>query len=228
MYLLGKAYYRLSRYPEARKVLIEAGRRFPDDPFARRGRFLLGDVDFADKKYLAAEKQYRIAFVNHPEGLLAFRSRLKRARCLRRAGKFELLEKYFRESFEGDDLGRAEWDVEDNSERARYREIYYKMLFEYGDFLMELKKYGEAVPIFKRVVAEYPEGEDRLWSRYMVGKAYELDNQTDRAIEQYRKIVNENARGFWAEQAQFNLNTLLWESRYNEQAMKVGGTYPEQ
>ncbi len=226
-YAISKVYFNSTMYPEAKSNLIILGNKYSGTEFGKKGKYLLGDVLFAENKFLAAEKQYRIAYISEPSGLEAFHSKYKRALCLKKAGEKEFLMKYFKDNFVISDMQREIWDIEGNTEREEYLKIYYKTLFEFGNFLHEEKRYDEAIAYFKRVIDEYPKGENKLWSDYLIGRCYELGGKKEEAINHYQMMVNTNAGDFWTEQAQFNLNNLVWGGKFQDQAVEIGGKFSE-
>jgi tetratricopeptide (TPR) repeat protein len=216
-----------SRYDEAKELLSSLDRTFPDTPFAREGKYLLGDIYMSQEKYDAAEKQYHAAYLDNAEGLSAFISKYKRIQCLRKLEKFSLLLKYFSDLIPSMDKMKESILAMPENERSPYLKYFYKILFEYGDLLMSLKKYPEAIPVYRRVVEEHPSGEDSPWSTYLIGKCYELSGEKEKAIAQFQSILEKGGEGFWVDQARFDCNNLVWNRQFQKQAMQVGGKYPE-
>jgi len=225
-YEISKAYCARSMYNKARQNILKLGISFPKTEFAIRGRYLLADIYLNNKKYLLADKQNKIAYVldENKDSLNAIISKYKRGIALRQIPKHEFLLKYYKDLFAYNDLGRENWDLEDNSKRAEYLKYYYKILFEYGDFLMEKQKYDDAIKILKRVSSEFLEGENKIWSLYLIAKAYELTERKEDAINAYKILLTENKEDFWVQQGQFNLNNLVWNDKHKNDALAIGGS----
>ena len=225
-YEIAKAYNSRSMYNKARKSILKLGIAFPESDFAVKGRYLLADIYFNNEKYVLSDKQNKIAYVldNDKNSLNAIISKYKRGIALRHIPKHDFLLKYYKDAFAYNDLGRENWDLEDNSKRAEYLKYYYKMLFEYGDFLIEKQKYNDAIKLLKRVSSEYPEGKNRIWSLYLIAKAYELTERKEDAINAYKILLAEDKEDFWVQQGQFNLNNLMWNDKHKNDALAIGGS----
>ncbi len=222
-----------SHFGEALKKLDELKKGPAEGEFVKRGRYLLGDILFKEEKYEAAEKQFRAASLSDSAGVNAWSTWLKIAKCLRKLRKTELVKMILKDTILSLEELRENWkqkappSQEQEEEQKEWTKIFYKLLFEQGDFLLEQKEYDGAVGALSRVGSEYPEGEDVTWSQYLTGKAYELSGKRDQAIEQYQKMVDASGEGYWVEQAKFNLKHLQFDRDLKTQAVEIGGRYSE-
>ncbi|MBN2144530.1 MAG: tetratricopeptide repeat protein [Candidatus Aureabacteria bacterium] len=227
LYESAKLLYGQCRYKESKDKLSALNKMAPDSVYAKEGGYLLGDIYLAQEKYDSAEKQYHAAYLENPEGFSAFMSNYKRIQCFKKMGKNTLLLKYFSDLIPNNDMKKPLIMSLPEKERSLYLKYFYKIIFEYGDLLMQLKKYSEAIVYFTRVAEEYPLGEDSSWSRYLIGKCYELNGEKEKAIVQYQSIVEKGGEGFWVDQARFDSNNLAWSRQFQKQAISVGGKYAE-
>ena len=224
-YQLAKLYYNDRRYEEAKKELIRLDADFPLHALNAAGKYLLGDVYFADSKFASAERQYRIAAINQPAGIEAIISKYKRSQCLKELKKDTLLDKYFKDLYRQHKRSQETLEALAEKDRPTFTKYIYKILFEYGNFLIEKERYEPAIKVLDQLVTEYPEGENRTHAQYMIGKVYEQTNQKEKAVSQYEQVLQSGGEAFWIEQAKFNLDSLNWNEQYRERAISLGGEY---
>ncbi len=222
---LGEIYLQQLKYSDSRNAFSELITSFPDHVLTKKARFLVGDTFFSEKKYSPAEKQYRTALRSDSLTLEGHIAKYRISFCLKELKKDELYEKYTGDLLTLDDYSRKIWDQDKNPQRAEFKKYYYKLLFDYGCWTMEKKKYNKAEKILKRVVSEFSEGEDSHQADYLIGKIYELKNLKQKALEHYGTVSS--YQDFWGEQAGFQLKKLEWEKKYQNQAEELKGMTSE-
>lgn len=155
---------------ETLSVLIK---KYPNSKWAQQSALKLGELFYAKGKYDLALQHFLNYARNNPEGTYAIQSRINIARCLMRQGKYDkavvLLKTMLLHS----------------TEAKQTPEVYDAL----SECFIETNRFTEAEKILKLIMAKFPNYSQmpRIYMNY--GLVAEMLNDTDTAIEIYKRLV---------------------------------------
>ncbi len=78
-------------------------------------------------------------------------------------------------------------------------------LYEKGEFELDRKRYDDARTNFRRVVERHPESSFAPRARFLMGRAYYLEGEFDKAIKEFEAFMSFYPRHMIADLVQYNL-----------------------
>jgi tetratricopeptide (TPR) repeat protein len=99
---------------------------------------------------------------------------------------------------------------EKNDLFERVPDAYYRIADQY----YRSAEPDKALEYYTRVTRLYPGYHDNAWGLFQIGNVHKKQGNYEKAIDIYRKLMEEHEGEYWAEQAQWKLEDAIWEHQY--------------
>ncbi len=93
--------------------------------------------------------------------------------------------------------------------------------FEIAENLYKLGEYQTALDIYQLVINNNITNEKKMWISYQIANCYRRLSSYNEAVEAYGGIQEEYAGTYWAKQAQWHIQDILWRSKVEKKIDKV-------
>ncbi|MCP4252202.1 MAG: tetratricopeptide repeat protein [Candidatus Scalindua sp.] len=93
--------------------------------------------------------------------------------------------------------------------------------FEIAENLYKLGEYQTALDIYQLVINNNITNEKKMWISYQIANCYRRLSSYNEAVEAYGGIQEDYAGTYWAKQAQWHIQDILWRSKVEKKIDKV-------
>lgn len=93
--------------------------------------------------------------------------------------------------------------------------------FEIAENLYKLGEYQTALDIYQLVIKNDLTNEKKMWVSYQIANCYRRLNSYNEAVEAYNEIQEVYEGTYWAKQAQWHIQDILWRTEVEEKLEKV-------
>lgn|GEM_PF-5613741 len=87
---------------------------------------------------------------------------------------------------------------------------------QYADLNMRGGKTTNALSFYELMIKNYPDHPETAWSLYQVGNIYSQSGKAREALEAFSKVFEKFPRSYWATQARWKQEELVWRKKYGE------------
>ena len=93
--------------------------------------------------------------------------------------------------------------------------------FEIAENLYKLGEYQTALDIYQLVIKNDLTNEKKMWVSYQIANCYRKLNSYNEAVEAYSEIEEVYEGTYWAKQAQWHIQDIVWRSEVEEKLERV-------
>lgn len=93
--------------------------------------------------------------------------------------------------------------------------------FEIAENLYKLGEYQTALDIYQLVIKNDLTNEKKMWVSYQIANCYRKLNSYTEAVEAYNGIQKVYEGTYWAKQAQWHIEDIVWRSKIEKKLEKV-------
>ncbi len=93
--------------------------------------------------------------------------------------------------------------------------------FEIAENLYKLGEYQTALDIYQLVIKNNLTNEKKMWVSYQIANCYRKLNLHNEAVEAYNKIQKVYEGTYWAKQAQWHIEDIVWRAKIEKKLEKV-------
>jgi tetratricopeptide (TPR) repeat protein len=93
--------------------------------------------------------------------------------------------------------------------------------FEIAENLYKLGEYQAALDIYKLIVENNITKDEKMWISYQMANCYRKLNSYNEAVEAYSEIEEIYEGTYWAKQAQWHIQDIVWRAEAEEKLERV-------
>ena len=93
--------------------------------------------------------------------------------------------------------------------------------FEIAENLYKLGEYQAALDIYQLIVKNNITKDEKMWISYQMANCYRKLNSYNEAVEAYSEIEEVYEGTYWAKQAQWHIQDIVWRSEVEEKLERV-------
>ena len=93
--------------------------------------------------------------------------------------------------------------------------------FEIAENLYKLGEYQAALDIYKLIVKNNITKDEKMWISYQMANCYRKLSSYNEAVEAYSEIEEIYEGTYWAKQAQWHIQDIVWRSEVEEKLERV-------
>mgnify|MGYP000011011083 FL=1 len=93
--------------------------------------------------------------------------------------------------------------------------------FEIAENLYKLGEYQTALDIYQLVIKNDLTNEKKMWVSYQIANCYRKLNSYNEAVEAYNEIQKVYEGTYWAKQAQWHIEDIVWRAKAEKKLEKV-------
>ncbi len=93
--------------------------------------------------------------------------------------------------------------------------------FEIAENLYKLSEYQTALDIYQLVIKSDITTDKRMWISYQIANCYRKLNSYNEAVEAYSEMENVYEGTYWAKQAQWHIQDIVWRAEVEEKLQEV-------
>ncbi|MBL8028866.1 MAG: tetratricopeptide repeat protein [Fibrobacteres bacterium] len=238
LYNLGLIYAKLRLWDNAVPFLSKVNKEYPGSDVAAASAALLGhsyagrgDADSAfavfDRfiaKYPGNSKSLEV--ISAKGDLLFSQGKWPAAQSVYAAGlaiaatpssKIEMNQK----------IGECFWKQSESAKAVEYLKVAaadststtesaQRAVFRLADAYFKIKNFENALRFYRQAIARFPSSTDVPWALYQMGNIHRRGGQADAAIKVYDRLIGEYPGSYWASQAKWQRDDVVWENDYKE------------
>lgn len=211
--------------------------KFPNSALAPSARYQIGWIYFQDRNYTPAINSFREVLEKHPSSDLAPRALYGIGDAYYNMGKYDLairtylevIEKYPDSKYASDAITGIQYSLSAQgknpelvdelilkSKNPRFLEI---ASFKKAEFQVAQGNYSEAVTLYKRFIANYPESGLLPKAYYDLGRTYESMGRNSEAVEIYKNLVKQYPINEFSQSALLRLGWMKYNSNEFKEAV---------
>jgi tetratricopeptide (TPR) repeat protein len=91
-----------------------------------------------------------------------------------------------------------------------------KAIFRLADAFFKIKNFENSLRYYRQAISRFPNSTDVPWALYQMGNIHRRGGQAEAAIKVYDRLITEHSGNYWATQAKWQREDVVWESQYKD------------